>query len=78
VAGHYAYVAIPDDGLAMIDVRDLANCVRVGGYGTRSQVRGVAVSGNYASMADGQAGLQVIDVRNPTNGLRVGGYETKR
>ena len=77
VVGSYAYVALGSAGLAVIDVRDPANCVQVGGYVTAGYAQGVAVWGNYyAYMADGTLGLQVIDVSNPTNCVRVGGYVT--
>ena len=56
----------------MIDVSNPTNCVRVGGYKTRYNTVGVAVSGNYAYVADTYEGLQVIDVSNPANCVRVG------
>ena len=78
VSGHYAYVADYTNGLQVIDVRNPATCVRVGGYNTSGFARDVAVSGHYAYVADETAGLQVIDVSNPTNCVRVGGYDTRR
>jgi hypothetical protein len=74
VSGNYAYVAAWNGGLQVIDVRNPANCVRVGGYVTTGWAYGAAVSGNYAFVADGD--LQVIDVSDPTNCVRVGGYVT--
>ena len=67
VSGNYAYLADGYTSLHVIDVRDPANCVRVGGYETIGHARGVAVSGNYAYLTDDVAGLQVIDVSDPTN-----------
>jgi hypothetical protein len=62
----------------VIDVRNPAHCVRVGGYDTSGTALDVAVSGNYAYVADRDDGLQVIDVSNPANCVRVGGYNTFR
>ena len=78
VVGRYAYVtlALGDGGLEVIDVSDPANCVRVGGYATGRDTRGVAVAGNYAYVADQSSCLEVIDVSNPTHCVRVGGYDT--
>jgi hypothetical protein len=76
VQGQYAYVALGEGGLVIVDVSDPANPVRVGGVDTSGSAYGVTVSGNYAYVADGDAGLQMIDVSNPANPLRVGGYDT--
>ena len=74
MAGRYAYVALGGAGLAVIDLSNPTNCVRVGGC-TSGRANGVAVSGNYAYVAEGPrwtgsnyvGSLQVIDVSNPTN-----------
>jgi hypothetical protein len=76
VVGNYAYIALNQGGLAVFDISNPANPVRVGGYDTSGWAYGVAVSGNYAYVADSEAGLQVIDVSNPANPVRVGGYDT--
>ena len=55
MVGNYAYVALDAAGLAVIDVSNPANPVRVGGYDTSGNAFGVAVSGNYAYVADGDA-----------------------
>lgn len=68
VVGNYAYVALGAGGLAVIDVSNPTNCVRVGGYDTSGSAYWVAVSGDYAYVAD-------LDVGNPTNCVRVGGYD---
>jgi hypothetical protein len=53
VAGNYAYVAGTDQGLLVIDVRDPAHCVLVGGYNnTNGFAWGVAVAGNYVYLAN--------------------------
>ena len=76
VVGIHAYLAGGETGLHVIDVRDPANCVRVGGYDTIGVALGVSVSGGYAYVADYTNGLQVIDVRNPANCVNVGNYAT--
>ena len=77
VQGRYAYVAVGAGGLTVIDVRNPANCVRMGGYNTSGNALGVTVSGNYACVADGAAGLQVIDVSNPANCVLVANHRTR-
>jgi len=76
VVGNYAYVALGEAGLAVIDVRNPTNCVRVGGCDTSGFAQAVAVSGDHAYVADGYSGVQVIDVSVPTSCVRVGGYVT--
>ena len=76
IQNEYAFVGTGAAGLSIIDVSNLANPRRVGGYDTSGTASGVAVSGNYAYVADGDAGLQVIDVSNSANPQRVGGYDT--
>jgi hypothetical protein len=77
VAGNYAYLAGDDTGLHVVDVRDPAHCVRVGGYNnTNGFAFGVAAAGKYVYLANDVAGLEIIDVSNPANCVRVGGYHT--
>jgi hypothetical protein len=52
VQGSYAYVAIGAGGLAVVDVSNPTNCVRVGGFDTVGSAEGVAVLGNHAYVAD--------------------------
>ncbi len=49
VVGKYAYVAMGYGGLAVIDVSNPTNCVRVGGWDTEGWGYSVAVVGNYAT-----------------------------
>jgi hypothetical protein len=76
VAGPYAYVALPHDGLAVLDVSHPANCVRVGGYANLRtyNAHNVAVTGNYACLLDSYWGPMIIDVSNPTNCVLAGSY----
>src|SRR5262245_54864086 len=52
VVGKYAYVAMGYGGLAVIDVSNPTNCVRVGGWDSGGWGYSVAVVGNYAYLAD--------------------------
>ena len=81
VAGNYAIVADMDSGVHVVDIHDPGNPRRVGDYGSRSDVYGIAVSDNHAyvggTLWDGSNevdnGLQVLDISDPTNPQRVGG-----
>lgn len=75
-AGRYAYMAIDYGGLAIIDVNDPANPVRVGGVDGIGNATDIQVSGNHAYVAGSGAGLQVIDVSDPANPVKIGGYKT--
>ena len=72
VVGRYAYVAGGPGGLAVIDVSDPANCVRVGTLDSSDTAFGVAVSGNFAYMA--MNGFQVVNIGSPSNCVLVGHY----
>ena len=74
VVGNYAYVALSQAGLTVLDVSNPTNCLPVGGCDTPGHAYGVAVSGTYAYVADSEKGLQIIDVRDPTKCVRVGRY----
>jgi hypothetical protein len=76
VSGGYPYVAAGQTGLQVIDVRDPAKPVRVGGYDTPGRALDVAVADGHAYVTDATAGLLVIDVRDPARPARVGGYRT--
>ena len=71
VAGQYAYVVgTPDRSqpgvLRIVDVRDPAHPVYVGGCTTGTWAWGIDVAGSYAYVAGQDGGLNVVDVRNPT------------
>ena len=68
VSDGYAYVADGDTtGLQVVDARDPANPVVVGGVGTPDTTNDVAVANGYAYVADNDTGLQLIDVSVPAN-----------
>lgn len=76
MSGNHAYVADWNGGLQIIDVRDPAQCVHVGGFSDIKTASAVAVAGNYAYVTDYATGLSVIDVSNPSNCVRVVNYRT--
>jgi hypothetical protein len=61
LSGNYAFVAVSDGGLQVIDICDPANPQHVGGFAS-SDARGVAVANGYAYVADARDGLRVIDI----------------
>jgi hypothetical protein len=76
MVGDYAYLALGEGGLAVIDVSSPAHCVRVGGYNTSGNAEDVVVSGDFAYVADGPAGLQVVNVTNPAAPVWVHRFRT--
>jgi hypothetical protein len=72
VVGTFAYLAISNVGLLIVDVSDPANPRKVGAFGSPGQARSVTVAGDYAYLADGLAGFEIIDVRNPVNPVLAG------
>jgi hypothetical protein len=69
----FAYVAAYSGGLVIMDLRDLANPVRTGGFDTGGSVESVAVSGDFACIIDaiyeGDAWrhrFMVLDISDPT------------
>jgi hypothetical protein len=75
VAGSYAFVAYNWDadqkaGLEVIDVRNPAHPVRVGGYNTGYSVSDLAVAGNYAYVVVSRVGLIILQFSGGEN-LRV-------
>ena len=62
IAGDYAYVAVGDYGLAIIDISDPTNPGIPVYKDTSGDARSVFVAGNYAFVADMSSGLAVIDI----------------
>jgi hypothetical protein len=60
LSGNYAFLADYTAGLAVIDVSNPTNCLRVGSYDTRRTALGVAVAAGRVYVAAGQAGLVVL------------------
>jgi len=77
VSGPYAYLAMGQGGLRVIDLADPTDPVRVGSYvstATSRPVQLVAVQDTFAYLAYPAGGLEVVDVSNPGDPKRVGGY----
>ena len=64
ISGDYAYLAVGNSGLDIIDISDPENPGIPVNRDTENAL-GVAISGNYAYVADGEAGLAIIDISNP-------------
>lgn len=65
IAGDYAYVAVGDYGLAIIDISDPTNPGTPVYKDTSGEAQSVFVEGNYAFVADLGSGLAIIDISNP-------------
>jgi hypothetical protein len=75
---NYAYLAVGDGGLQIVDLSNLANPQVVKTVNTPGSAEAVYVLGNYAYVADDAMGLQVIDISDPFNALIVGSSNTPR
>ena len=80
VSGQYAYVGLShgglSGGLAVVDMKNPANPVPVGGIDLAGVVCGLEVAEGYAYLATHSGGVQVIDVSNATNPVCVGSCAT--
>ena len=81
VVGDHAYLAsrrpgLPG-GLQILDIRDPAHPVRVGGIDTGGSACDVEIVGNHAYVADAFfGGLRIIDVSDPAHPVTVGSLNT--
>src|SRR5678816_4596118 len=62
VTNNLAYVSLNFAGLAIFDVSQPANPVRLGGLKLNAPTRAIQVLGNYAYVAAWNGGFHVIDV----------------
>ncbi len=76
VSGAYAYVAVGDKGLQVIDIAAPADPKIVATVNTPGYAWHVHVSGNYAYVADGSKGLLVIDISTPDSPTIAGAGDT--
>ena len=87
ISGNYAYCALGNNGICVVDVTNPNTPREIGYCTTPGCAVGIAISGNYAFVADSSFGIRVIDISDisnlyeisslPTNakGIRVsGGY----
>ncbi|UCC85582.1 MAG: thermonuclease family protein [Anaerolineales bacterium] len=75
VQGSYAYAGIGPE-LAILDVSDPNNVLRLGYLILPDMLKDVYVAGDYAYIADNSAGLWVVDLSAPTAPAVVGTYDT--
>jgi hypothetical protein len=73
VAGKYAYLAVDNIGLAIVDISDPATPRQVGEGGYASlYTRSVQVAGRYAYLATSRMGLDIYDIANAAIPRQVG------
>ncbi len=72
VAGDYAYVALCEAGLQVVDLSTPTAPVARGLWPTSDCLRDLTVSGQYAYLGGDDHGLSVVDVSNPANPVLVG------
>ncbi len=65
VSGDYAFVAVLEAGLTVMDVSDPNAAFIIGGTDTPGTAVAVDVRYEYAFVADGIEGLQVVRIKNP-------------
>ena len=63
VADGYAYLALPEAGLSILDARDLSGIREAGRF--RGEARDLAVAQGRVYLANGATGLTVVDVSQP-------------
>jgi hypothetical protein len=76
VAGNYAYVADPLYGLAVIDVSNAAEPIRVAAQAIPGVAKGIAVGGNHAYLAMETGEVHIFDVTEPAQPLPLAVYVT--
>ena len=67
VSGTYAYIALGQDGLAVIDISDPTRPIPVGSAAGGGQAWALDLAGNYAYVAASSNGLQIFDLASPTH-----------
>jgi hypothetical protein len=76
VNGNYAYLAQPNDGLAVVDISNPAAPLSGTVVDTHGDPNDVAVDGTLAFVADGNNGLTVLDVSSPASPVLLGNANT--
>src|SRR5205807_7438024 len=67
VSGDYAYIALGQDSLAVIDVSDPTRPIPVGSAAGGGQAWALDLAGNYAYVAASSHGSQLLDLTSPTH-----------
>jgi hypothetical protein len=78
INGDYAYVAVLENGLQVIDISDPTNPNVIGSYYDipLKTIQDIAIKGNYAYVANQHNGLLVIDISDPSQPKYAGVYDT--
>ncbi len=76
VSGNYAYLALWEAGLAIVDVSQPSAPHLVGQFDTEGQSYDVIVEGNDVYLSDGWWGIRKIDVSNKSMPVEVANLET--
>ncbi len=76
VANGYAFLALGQRGLDIVDVTDPTHPRLLHRYNTPGNLRDVAVQWPYLILADGESGVRVLDVTDPAQPLVVATYAT--
>ena len=75
ISRNYAYVAVGELGLQIINIANPENPTLTGSYDTQGGAHAVYVSGSYAYVADGNEGLQIINIANSKEPAFTGSYD---
>ena len=75
VVGQRAYVAIWEEGVAILDVSNPQKPTEVGRFSSPGAVYSVYVENQTAYVAANQAGLQIFDISNPDKPKRLGSFD---
>jgi len=75
ISGNYAYLAIDEDGIRVINITSPATMTQVGLYDwALGNARSISISGNYAYVANGDDGVRVLDISDPYVPVEVGSF----
>jgi hypothetical protein len=72
VAGDYAYLAVSDEGLRIINIANPATPVEMGSYSISGRTWALAIVGDRAYLSDVDDGLHIVNVADPAHPTRVG------
>ncbi|MEY3220333.1 MAG: hypothetical protein RIT27_1690 [Pseudomonadota bacterium] len=75
VKDNYAYLAIINVGLQIIDVSNRQTPVLVGKFDLPEQTRGISIAGTNAFVANGKNGLLVFNISDPIKPVLIARYD---
>ena len=73
VRGNFAYLAIGNAGLRVVDISNPSALIEVGSFDSFGSANGVFIKNDIAYVADGSEGLLILDISDP-NSLHSIGY----